>query len=63
MGDTKDAINFLEDARPYYDGDIKKYDKLMETLNRQIEPSGKHHCKSFLLELREPMKGTMELIS
>lgn len=32
MGLTKIAVNFLLDVRNYYDGDLKKFDRLLTTL-------------------------------
>ena len=63
MGLTKAAVNFLSDARVFYVGDINKYNHLIETLSKQIEPSGKHHCKSLLFELPEPRKTPMEFVA
>jgi hypothetical protein len=42
MGYTTDAVSFLTNMRQYYIGDVPKYDRLIETLGRQIIPSGKH---------------------
>lgn len=49
MGFTDHAISFLKEARGLYRGDIQKYDRLLTTLQKQLEPSGKHHCKNILL--------------
>ena len=51
MGETKLAVSFLKEVRTFYEGDIIKFDRLLGTLEKQIEPSGKHLCKSILLEL------------
>lgn len=62
MGETEIAVKFLKDARPYYHGDLPKFDRLMTTLEKQLAPSGKHHCKTLLLELPKPEEPSEELI-
>lgn len=52
----------MEDARPFYRGDLNKFDRLLVTLERQINPSGKHHCKRILFELPAFMESTPELL-
>jgi len=51
LGRTKDAVNFLQEMRKFYQGDLNKYDRLFETLQKQLKPSGKHECRALLLEL------------
>ena len=58
MGQTEIAVKFLEDIRPYYRGDLKKFDRLLITLERQLQPSGKHLCKRLLFEMREKVEPT-----
>lgn len=63
MGATDQAIIFLRDARSYYRGDLQKFDRLLTTLQKQLEPSGKHHCKNILLELPDPVEPSPALLS
>ena len=63
MGYTTDAVSFLANMRQYYIGDMPKYDRLIETLGRQVIPSGKHECKSLLFELPHKEKPTKEFLS
>jgi hypothetical protein len=62
-GQTQIAVSFLQEARPYYHGDLRKFDRLLLTLQRQLEPSGKHLCKSLLLELPEPVPPCPQLLA
>ncbi len=32
MGETFEAVQFLLEVRPYYHGDLKKFDRLLNTL-------------------------------
>lgn len=51
LGHTKDAVKYLDEMRRYYEGDLDRYDRLFQTLQRQLRPSGKHECRAILLEL------------
>ena len=63
MGSTDLAIRFLKDVRNHYRGDLLKYDRLLTTLQKQLEPSGKHNCKNILLELPDTVEPTLEFLA
>lgn len=62
MGETSLAVSFLREARRYYQGDLLKFDRLVTTLDKQINPSGKHQTKHLLVELSTPMQANSETL-
>ena len=62
MGYTKEAISFLEHLQKFYGGDLNRYERLKNTLAKQIKPSIKHDCKSMLLELPVKERVSQELL-
>jgi hypothetical protein len=53
----------LADVREYYQGDLKKFDRLKQNLENQLNPSGKHECTKLLIEFPEVRSINKDLLN
>ena len=52
-GYTREAIGFLEDMKGAYTGDLRKYERLIQNFEIQIQPTGRHNYVKIMIDLGE----------